>query len=305
MGQSGFVRKLALVLIAVAVIGGYVFGYKSVKTVADATAEKAEQAVQIAKIDEAKRLRGQLDTAWQQAVQADPPDGQFDIAVYDNATGAVTHYSNAPTGTTFYTASTIKLSILETLLYQNQKNGVGQLTSAQLAEAEPMIERSDNDSAQALFEEIGGNASLRQYYNEVGARGTTFGDHWGLTQTTAFDQVKILKAVAYPGSPLTAASASQADNLLGKVVSSELWGVNGGVPAGVTVQLKNGWLQGDGDDFSGWVVNSIGHVHGDGTDYVIAVYTSGDKTMRDGINTIEALSGATWKTVAAAGQPQG
>jgi hypothetical protein len=122
-----------------------------------------------------------------------------------------------------------------------------------------------------------------------------------LTQTTALDQLKVVNEVAYPGKLLTAASANQADSLMDHVEADQQWGVSGGVPAGVTVQLKNGWLAGaDVGGTSGWNINSIGHVHGDGADYTIAVLTNDNKTMQDGINTIQALSTAAWNTVSSA-----
>jgi len=63
------------------------------------------------------------------------------------------------------------------------------------------------------------------------------------------------------------------------------------------VQLKNGWLADAGDGVQGWNINSIGHVHGDGLNYTIAVLTDNNNTEQDGINTIQSLSSATWKTL--------
>ncbi|HEY4160726.1 MAG TPA: hypothetical protein VGM08_01565, partial [Candidatus Saccharimonadales bacterium] len=60
----------------------------------------------------------------------------------------------------------------------------------------------------------------------------------------------------------------------------------------------------DGSDFTGWEINSIGHVSGDGADYTIAILTSGDKTMQDGVDTIQALSGAAWTAISPVGKGQ-
>jgi hypothetical protein len=75
------------------------------------------------------------------------------------------------------------------------------------------------------------------------------------------------------------------------VVGSQHWGVSGGVPTNIAVELKNGWLPYDG----GWVINSIGHVYGDGRDYVMAVYTRDSPSMAAGIATIEGLSTLAWQ----------
>ena len=113
-----------------------------------------------------------------------------------------------------------------------------------------------------------------------------------------------MNEVAYPGKLLTAVSAAQANNLMDHVETDQQWGVSGGVPAGVSVELKNGWLpNSEVDGTSGWNVNSIGHVHGNGVDYTIAVLTNGDKTEQDGINTIQALSTVAWDTVSTTAKP--
>jgi hypothetical protein len=117
--------------------------------------------------------------------------------------------------------------------------------------------------------------------------------HWGLTQTTALDQLKVVNQIAYP-TLLNSDSVQTATDLLNQVESDERWGVSGGVPSGVSVQLKNGWLE----DTPGWDINSIGHVHGDGQDYTIAVLTSGNDTEQDGIDLVQSLSAATWNMLA-------
>ena len=65
------------------------------------------------------------------------------------------------------------------------------------------------------------------------------------------------------------------------VTPDQRWGVSGGVPAGVTVALKNGWLPLD-DANTDWQVNSVGWVSGDGRDYLIAVLQHGqpDRAVR-------------------------
>ena len=45
------------------------------------------------------------------------------------------------------------------------------------------------------------------------------------------------------------------------VAPDQRWGVSGGVPAGVTVALKNGWLPLN-DANTDWQVNSVGWVSG-------------------------------------------
>ena len=62
--------------------------------------------------------------------------------------------------------------------------------------------------------------------------------------------------------------------------------MSGGVPSGVRVALKNGWLP-----FGcGGHINSIGRIRGDGRWYLIAVLTSLSPSERYGIDTINAIS---------------
>lgn len=289
-------------MVAVLVVAGscYYWGYHAVRAIRTEQHKKAVASQEAIKAAKAKKLQSQLETAWQNALTTTPADGYVDVAVYDNGTGMTAHYTNAPAGTTYNTASIIKLSILETLLWQNQKNGVAQLTASQLANATPMIAQSDNDAATDLWVLVGKGPAVNSFFQQVGATGSTAGPDWGLTKTTAVDQLQVINQVAYPGKLLTATSAQQANALLDQVEATQHWGVSGGVPTGVSVRLKNGWLQGDGTDFSGWEVNSVGHVSGSGTDYTIAALTSGDKTEQNGINTIQALSTLAWQTVSIA-----
>ena len=92
---------------------------------------------------------------------------------------------------------------------------------------------------------------------------------WGLTTTVPYDQITLLKQLIEPGPLLTSGERQYALSLLENVTPDQAWGVSGGVPAGVTVALKNGWLPLN-DDNTDWQVNSEGWVSGDGRDYLIS-----------------------------------
>ncbi|WP_232303688.1 serine hydrolase [Pseudofrankia sp. DC12] len=193
------------------------------------------------------------------------------------------------------TASTVKLDILTDLLSKTGEGG--KLPAPQLARAKPMISVSDNTAASTLWRTAGGTAGMNAFYGRLGMTSTTAGSggYWGLTETTALDQLKVLRAVSYPGPYLSANARATATSLLNTVIPAQRWGLTAGVPAGVSVQLKNGWLP----HGPGWVVNSLAHVHGAGKDYVMAVYTRDSATEQTGINTIAGLSRIAWSTVPA------
>ncbi|MGI8578726.1 MAG: serine hydrolase [Nocardioidaceae bacterium] len=189
-------------------------------------------------------------------------------------------------------ASAIKLSILEALLDRAQADQ-RELTEDEKSLAAEMIENSNNDAATALWSELGAEQGMVRFWAKLRMTHTLPGPpyYWGLTTTTASDQLKVLGALAGKDPDLAPAEQQEADELLDQVEADQRWGVSGGVPASVTVRLKDGWLPRP----HGWVVNSIGHVRGQGHDYLIAVLTSGSRTEAHGIDTIEHLSRLTWQ----------
>jgi hypothetical protein len=213
-------------------------------------------------------------------------------AVYDDVTGVTSLYRP---GVAQDTASIMKVDILATLLAQGQSQGQA-LTAAEQPLAVDMIEESDNDDAQALWDTEGGATAVGAFNTTAGLTQTDpdAAGYWGLSTTTAADQVQLLRTVAYPNAILTAASQAYELNLMEHVDSDQAWGVSAGVVPGSTVALKNGWLP---LDSGGWQVNSVGYVDGQGRDYVVAVLTD-DDTEANGISFIQGLSGLIWQELA-------
>lgn len=290
--QFGVAKKIVVIISAIA-IGVFGLSYSTVHAVENRRATQ-ERAARAERGEDGKELGVQLVSAWRQYLAANPADGNVDIAVHDKTTGSTTEYTNAPAGTTYNTASIVKLSMLEVLLLQNQHNNISGLTSDQMSEAVPMIESSDDDAASDLWDTVGGETTMNSFFQQIGTTNTVAGtdDEWGLTQTDALDQLKVVNQIAYH-TMLSEDSVATADALLNNVESDQRWGVTGGIPSNVSVQLKNGWL----DYNQGWNINSIGHVHGEGVDYTIAVLTNQNSTEQDGINTIQALSSVTWNAM--------
>jgi hypothetical protein len=218
-------------------------------------------------------------------------------AVYDVRTGQSWRLGEGPAQDE---ASVVKLDILETLL--SVSDGTG-LSSDDQPLAEQMIENSDNDAATSLWYAAGGTAGVAAYNDKVGLTRTTPSEcvvcadfpwpGWGLTTTVPYDQITLLKQLIEPGPTLTSGERQYALSLLENVTPDQAWGVSGGVPAGVTVALKNGWLPLN-DDNTDWQVNSEGWVSGDGRDYLVSVLTTGNPTEQYGIDTIGELSTMIW-----------
>jgi hypothetical protein len=188
------------------------------------------------------------------------------------------------------TASIVKVDILATLLLQAQDTG-RHLTAQERALAEPMIRNSDNAATNALWREIGGAPGLEAANKRMGLTSTKGGPgaKWGLTQTTASDQIRLLLSVfdgtatSKTDSPLNKDSRAYIQTLMTRVASDQAWGVS--AASGSDYALKNGWLQRTTSGL--WDVNSVGRVTVDGHRYLVAVLSGGSVSMSDGISLVE------------------
>ncbi|MGW0209635.1 serine hydrolase [Streptomyces sp. NPDC003233] len=203
--------------------------------------------------------------------------------------------------TAYDTASIVKVDILAALLLRAQDAG-RQLTAAERGHAEPMIERSDNTAANALWREIGQASGLAAANKRLGLTSTTGGPgvKWGLTRTTASDQMRLLRAV-FDGdatgksgstgkSALNAQSRTYVRSLMGKVIPEQTWGVSAAGGSGGARALKNGWLQRNTTGL--WDVNSVGQVTVNGHRCLVAVLSNGSASMSDGISLVERTARA-------------
>jgi beta-lactamase class A len=185
----------------------------------------------------------------------------------------------------FHSASVIKVIILGALLYQ--LHGYRNLSSYEADLAEVMITDSDNDAADALWNEVGA-AGLQRFLTAAQMNHTVLGqyDYWGLTEVNAHDELRLLHLLITRNTVLDAASRRYALALMADVTPEQRWGVSAGAPSDVTVHLKNGWLP----DPDLWDVNSIGDFTRDDLDYSIAILTSNDPDMAYGVATVETVA---------------
>ncbi|MCZ0990095.1 serine hydrolase [Streptomyces diastatochromogenes] len=222
-----------------------------------------------------------------------PSGAKVSAAVLEVDSGESAAYG----GAAFDTASIVKVDILATLLLQAQDAG-RQLTVAEKAYATKMIENSDNASATALWHTIGRAEGLDTANERFGLAGTSggSGELWGLTQTTAADQLALLQQVFGEESLLSAASRTYVQGLMKGVEADQQWGVSAAA-VGSSWALKNGWLARSTTGL--WDVNSIGRVTVDGTDYLVAVLSKGTASEAKGISLVEDAAKAAVSSFAA------
>lgn len=232
------------------------------------------------------------------AVRPVAGDARLSVAVLDPESGASGAYESAA-GQTFDTASIVKVDILAALLLTAQDEG-RELTAGERASAATMIENSDNASATRLLQVVGGESALDAANERLGLTGTTASHAWGLTLTTAADQVRLLEAVFAEGSdassPLSADSRAYVQELMGQVEADQRWGVSA---AGTDALLKNGWMPRTTTGL--WDINSVGRVESGGRTYLVAVLSDGHATQQAGITVVEAAAKAAVEAVASAG----
>jgi len=223
--------------------------------------------------------------------------GQITAALYDKRTRKTWVFHP---GVRQDTASIVKVEIMGTALWQAQHGRP--LSAAKRALMPAMIENSDNNAATELLAAVGGPSAVQRFDRQAGLYQTTPSRKkyipgttlpgWGLTTTTAFDEVRLVSRFAYPNSVLPNASRQYGLNLMKHVEPDQAWGVSGGnygVLPGTTVALKNGWLPHQLPN-SDWQINSIGWVSGDGRDFVLAVLTNHSPSEAYGIDTINTIA---------------
>ncbi|MGW1997034.1 serine hydrolase [Embleya sp. NPDC001921] len=221
--------------------------------------------------------------------------GNLSVAILDPAGGEPVGYN---TDRSYVTASIVKVDILAALLLRTQQEHRA-LTTAERATAAAMIEHSDNDAADTLWSAIGGAAGLRTANTTLGLTETEpTGLSWGLTRTTATDQVRLLDAITAIDSPLDAGSRAYLADLMTSVEDGQTWGVATAADRDTTPALKNGWLPRDATGL--WVINSIGHITHAGRPLLIAVLSDDQPSMPTGITQLEAVAQAAVPAVVAA-----
>ncbi|WP_330341068.1 serine hydrolase [Streptomyces sp. NBC_00557] len=215
-----------------------------------------------------------------------PSGARVSAAVLAVDSGQSAAYGDAA----FDTASIVKVDILAALLLQAQ-DADRRLTAAERSYATKMIENSDNASATALWHTIGRAEGLDAANKRFGLTSTSGGEGglWGLTQTTAADQLVLLRQVFGEESELSAASRSYVQGLMESVEPDQRWGVSA-VAEGSSCALKNGWLARSTTGL--WDVNSIGRVTVDGAGYLVAVLSEGTESQARGIALVEAAAEA-------------
>ncbi|KRL95234.1 dextransucrase [Limosilactobacillus equigenerosi DSM 18793 = JCM 14505] len=203
------------------------------------------------------------------------------VAIQSQKTGEIFSYNNSG-NMRYHTASTIKVTVLAMLLH----NTGGKLDGTQYDLAQRMIRNSDNDATTTIINRyLGGNRNLNQAFRDLGMNESYIDQHWGTTETSATDQLKLLHEIYLNPNDgyLNQSSKNTIKSLMGSVTPSQRWGISAGSS---NYYIKNGWNSSNG----AWWVSSIGFIpQGWDNGYTIAVYTFGNN-YPTGANKIEQVA---------------
>lgn len=190
------------------------------------------------------------------------------------------------------TASTSKVGILMALLLKTRWH---KLSGQTRREAERMIRFSDNRAADRLYVRIGLESGLAAANRKFGLKRTYTPAGrcvdlycWGITQTTAEDQIRLIRALVTGKSPLAEEDRRRVLRLMERVTSDQKWGISAAACRNDVVSLKNGWLRHVSN--KRWAVVSAGLIRGDGHDYAVAVLTEDSGSMGTGIAKVEGAA---------------
>jgi hypothetical protein len=217
--------------------------------------------------------------------------GNVSVAVADLSTGATASYNVSDD---YVTASIVKVDILATMLYQDQKDGTSP-SSDERSLITQMIEASSNDAALDLYNDEGGASAITAANKVFGLTDTDVdADAFGDTSTTVTDQLQLLREVFTADSVLSASNRTYIQGLMGGVEADERWGVSAAADdssdAATDYALKNGWLPRSATNL--WEINSIGEVEHEGREYLVAVLSANNESMDGGIDVIQNVAKA-------------
>ncbi len=276
-------RRLALVL-AAALVGGAAVGGGAPAPVAAATVPA--QAPE-APVPEGRAPCGPtpFTAGFDAALRARWPGNRFTASVYDRRSGC--WYDYRP-DLRLTTASVLKAEIMAGILLRAQAQGRG-LTAWEQSNIGPMIARSADPEANALWSSLGGIAGMEGVDRAFGLTQTDQNSPWGITTTSARDRTSLMRQLLYgDGGPLGASYRSIARSYLLSVVDSQDWGITAGVPPRTQVPLKNGFFS---SRCCRWRLNSSGAVE-IGAGYVVTILSDRWPNEASGIQGNEFVARA-------------
>lgn len=218
--------------------------------------------------------------------------GDTGAVVYDESRH---HYYTYNMNGEFTVASSMKVPFLLAFLTMTESQG-REPDGDEMYLLQTMIENSDNDSAQALFLEMGGLGPAQALLGQLGISGFEPNyDAWGWSTITPLAMVRLLTAL-HDGTVLTAQDRALALSLMAQIESDQQTGVGSTAPQGASYWMKDGWVPAPNGL---WAMNSSGIVTLGGETYMIAVYSQNQASLDDGQAIAAHVCGAVGQLLTA------
>jgi hypothetical protein len=158
------------------------------------------------------------------------------------------------------------------------------LTGADRDLLHPMIRRSDNDAASAVYQRVGAGAL---YALARDARMDHFSTQpvWGLSQITARDQARFFFRLE---RFIPERHRGFAMRLLTQIVARQRWGIPPVAPDGWTLHFKGGWAPVSSEP--GWGINQVMLLRKPPRRFSLAILTRYDPSKAYGIRTLRGVA---------------
>jgi hypothetical protein len=181
----------------------------------------------------------------------------------------------------YSSASTVKVMIMVSYL---RKRGVRhrRLHRSEKALIAPMITRSDNGAASALYAQVG-PGGLEHLARAARMRRFEADEVWGGCQITARDMARLM----YRLRRLTPRRhRSYALGILRHIIPGQRWGIPPARPEHWSIHFKGGWYPGG----YGWRVHQVALLRRHGRRLAVAVLTEGGPSLSYGAETITGVT---------------
>jgi Beta-lactamase enzyme family len=194
------------------------------------------------------------------------------VALYDMTRNIYYGYNDTPT---FTLASASKVAVMAS--YMDWVEGQNRaLRSDEINTMAQMIEVSDNNAAQLLFERVGFGNGQKKFLQKLGITDyVPCGGGWGCAELSPASMTKLV-TLLYQGKILTKEHQQLALTLMKSVVPGMRWGVGDTAPQGAIVYMKDGWLP--LNQWTDWALNTTGVVVAGNETYVITVLSQHSDT---------------------------
>ncbi|MEJ7876673.1 MAG: serine hydrolase [Solirubrobacterales bacterium] len=176
-----------------------------------------------------------------------------------------------------YMASTFKVMLLVAYLRRAGDRG---LTGYDRSLLEPMIRRSDNETASRIDAMLG-RGPIENLASDAGMKSFRWHNTWGLSRSTPRDQALFMRTLE---QYVPDRHWDYARGLLASIIPSQRWGIGQVDLHGWHLHFKGGWGSG-----TGWVNHQVVLLAKDGRRIGLAVFTERSPSHAYGKDTLEGV----------------